>query len=41
VLLALERTVEAATATVLAAKTLDQLLRERDALRQPQPMFYI
>ncbi len=41
VLLALERTVEAATATVLAAKTLAQLLQERDALRQPLPMFYI
>jgi hypothetical protein len=41
VLTALDQKVEQAKASVLSATTLAQLVRERDALRQPIPMFYI
>ncbi|MCP9942840.1 Rrf2 family transcriptional regulator [Cyanobium sp. ATX 6E8] len=41
VLTALEQKLEQARETLLASTSLAQLLRERDALRQPQPMFYI
>ncbi|MEB3264857.1 MAG: Rrf2 family transcriptional regulator [Synechococcus sp.] len=41
VLAALDQKVEQARAAVLSATTLAQLLREREALRNPLPMFYI
>jgi Rrf2 family protein len=41
VLTALEQKLEQARESLLASTSLAQLLRERDALRQPQPMFYI
>ena len=41
VLTALDQKVEQAKASVLSATTLAQLLSEREALRQPTPMFYI
>jgi Rrf2 family protein len=41
VLAALEQKLEVARAQVLASTTLQQLLEERDARKQPEPMFYI
>ena len=41
VLAALEQKLEASKEALLSATTLTQLLRERDVIKQPLPMFYI